>query len=490
MRNYRRAGRDTKNTVGGNTKGVSMSDTRAKFEAAMAARKRQKVEETSRQSGGNGAGFPDIPWAALYQDKQQVFRFKGLPYLVREKGTDSKRIFVAMILGDDDKKFRCIGPDPNERKDWILYRVMNKVLARRWDKDKLTEKGKGGWDYLYATSNPDLYNRCANNNNLGNIYEKGWRFSAVVLINVIDRANYDWHVQNKKFRLLSKKASLFQDRTFFDVGVPDMLYRLIEDDIVACDGNVCWEDYDIVIKKLGESPWYKVYHGIDDAKKLDADVKGLVQDRGLTAEEEAWEMNDIDKLFPITSYKRIKEKLGLFFQRVDKAFGSNYYEELLTLVDKEEMDRAKAQKDSLLAAADEEMSSNSISDEVEPEVQEKPVSIPETKPHPEAETGITPVQTSKETAAITSHPMTDEIWVALANGTSPYCKKDAAGRPIAYVGIPLMSAEEKTLVRGVFDDGSFDWIPEAGELFEGSKSRFLTAEKCLIDPLNGERFSA
>jgi hypothetical protein len=456
----------------------------------MKARKQQKAEEASRQNGGGFGGYPDIPWTALYQDKQQVFRFAGLPYVVREKGTDSKRIFVAMILGDDDKKFRCIGPDPNDRKDWILYRVMNKVLDRKWNKDKPSSRGKGDWDYTNALTHPDLYNRCAKNNNLENAFEKGWKFSAVVLVNVIDRANYDWHLKNRKYRLLSKKAGDYQDKVFFDVGIPDMLYKLIEDDIVACDGNVCWEDYDIVIKKVAENPWYKVYHGVDDAKKLDADVKALIQDRGLTPEEVSWEMNDLDNLFPITSYKRIKDKLGLFFQRVDKAFRTRYYDELCEYVEEEEAERANKVAESP-PKGEEDTPPDEFVQEANAESAARLAEVAAaTDPKKTASASSAPPVRSETNSTSTqkSHPMTSEIWEGLANGTSPYCRKDAGGKPTAYLGVPGMTDEDKAWVRGVFDDGSFDWFPEAGELFEGAESRFLTPEKCLIDPLSGKRF--
>jgi hypothetical protein len=482
--------------LGGDTKKEKnrMSDTRSKFEAAMAARKQQKAEEASRQNSGGFGGYPDIPWAALYQNKQQVFRLVGLPYLVREKGTDSKRIFVAMILGDDDKRFRCIGPDPDIQKDWILYRVMNKVLDRKWNKDKPSARGKGDWDYTNAVTHSDLYIRCAKNNNLDSIYEKGWKFSAVVLVNVIDRANYDWHLENKKYRLLSKKAGTYQDRVFFDVGVPDVLYKLIEDDIVASDGNVCWEDYDIVIKKIAESPWYKVYHGVDDAKKLDADAKILVHDRGLTPEEASWEMNDIDKLFPIASYKRIKDKLGLFFQRVDKAFNTRYYDELCGLVEKEEAERAEK---AIESPQDEDgfPSEESVQEANGGSAARLTKTVMTTSPKGTTSSPIptpvsAPVRSAIGSASVQeSHPMTSEIWEGLANGTSPYCRKDAGGKPMAYLGVPGMSDADKAWVRGVFDDGSFDWFPEAGELFEGADSCFLTPAKCLIDPLSGKRFT-
>jgi hypothetical protein len=371
---------------------------------------------------------------------------------------------------------------------------MSKVLDRKWNKDKPSSRGKGDWDYTHALTHPELYNRCAKNNNLDNAYEKGWKFSAVVLVNVIDRANYDWHLANKKYRLLSKKAGAFQDKVFFDVGVPDMLYKLIEDDIVACDGNVCWEDYDIVIKKVAESPWYKVYHGVDDVKKLDADAKALVQDRGLSPDEASWDMNDLDKLFPVTSYKRIKDKLGLFFQRVDKAFDTRYYDELCGHVEKEEAERAEKTMDFPPKDMDEEVSPEEFAQEANAESDVRPADAVAPAPKeaataPAAPSVAPPVRSAVGSAsAQESHPMTPEVWDALANGTSPYCRKDAAGKPMAYLGIPAMSNHDKACVRGVFDNGSFDWFPEAGELFEGAASKFLTAEKCIVDPLDGKRF--
>jgi hypothetical protein len=84
--------------------------------------------------------------------------------------------------------------------------------------------------------------------------------------------------------------------------------------------------------------------------------------------------------------------------------------------------------------------------------------------------------------------MTDEIWDGLAKGTSPYCRKDANNKPVAYLGVPAMSNADKALVRGVFDDGSFDWFPEGGEIFECAESGFNSPEKVLIDPLSGKRF--
>jgi hypothetical protein len=465
-----------------------MSDVKEKFQAALDRRKKQKAEDASRGSFSGGAGYPDIPYAPLYTDKQQAFRRVGLPYLVRENPTDSKRIHIAMILGDDDKKFRCIGPDPQEQKDWILYRVMNKVLTRHWDKNIPNSNGQlGAYVYDYATVHPELYNRVAKNNNVENNIERGWRFNPYILFNVIDRANYAWHLENKKYRVLSKKASEWQDKVFFEPGVPDTVFQLIMDDIVAIDGNTNWEDYDIVIRKVTDKPWYKVYHGIDDVKKLDDDVKALIVAKGLSDDERQWELNDFDKLFPVTRYGRIKAKLGIFFQKVDKIFNTKYYDELVSLVDKEEAEIAEKQMQ--FPPPDDDDAPSDTPDESTPA--QAPASVA-SSPSASAPAASAPAQATASSAPPASPPvrssatpvkvstvMTDEIWAGLANGT--YNGK-------VYAGVPKMTPEYRALVKGIYEDGSFEWFPEGGEIFEGSSSRFLTAEKCKVDPLDGTQF--
>jgi hypothetical protein len=459
-----------------------MSDLKSKFEAALAQRKKQKAEEASR-GNSKGLGFAEIPYSALYTDKQQAFRFAGLPYLVREKPTDSKRIHVAMILGDDDKKFRCIGPDPREHKDWLLYRVMNKVLSRHWDKNVPGSNGQlGAYVYDCASVHPELYNRVAKNNNVENTWEKGWRFTPAILFNVIDRANYDWHRENKKFRVLSKKASEWNDTVYFEPGVPDTIFQLIMDDIVAIDGNTNWEDYDIVIRKIDDNPWYKVYHGVDDFKKLDDGVKALIVNNGLSDEERSWEMNDFDALFRVTPYYRIKSKIGLFIQQEDKIFGTHYYDELVSLVDKEEAEIVE--KQTQFPPADDEVPPEKVAKTMpSPGRPAELNSSPQSLPAPSATPASLPEKSylvrSAGTPAKSFAPMTGAIWAGLADGS--YNGK-------TYLGVPGMTAEEKAWVKGLYEDGSFEWAPEAGVLCEGELSHFVSGENCHIDPLSGVVF--
>ena len=466
-----------------------MSDVKSKFEAALAQRKKQKVEEASR-GGFSGAGFPEIPYAPLYTGKQQAFRFVGLPYSVREKPTDSKRIHVAMILGDDDKKFRCIGPDPAIHKDWILYRVIAKVLTRHWDKNIPGSGGTlGAYVYDYATVHPELYNRVAKNNNVESNIERGWKFNPCILFNVIDRANYAWHKENKKYRVLSKRASEWQDKVFFEVGVPDTLFQIIMDDIVAGDGNTNWEDYDIVVNKLSDKPWYKALHGIDHIKYLDEEVKTFIVNKGLTDEERSWELNNFDSLYSQTRYSKIKSRLGLFFQKVDKVFNTKYYDELLLLVDKEEVELADKQMQEN-SADDYNVPQGEASEATSVQPNAMAPQAPQTAPQATQTAPQAPVAINAATTAVhpvrgatadskPCTPMTDEIWAKLADGT--YNGKK-------YLGVPTMKPHEKNFVLGIYDDGSFKWHPDAGELYEGSSSGFITAQECGVDPLDGTVF--
>lgn len=441
-----------------------MQDTRAKFEAALKKRKEEKVKEASRGSYGS---YPDIPYAALATDRQRLFRFAGLPYCVREKSTDSKRIHVAMILGDDDKKFRCIGPDPKEHKDWILYRIMSKVLDRYWDKNIPGRNGQmGGYVYKNATLHPELYTRVAKNNNVNNPYESGWRFNPYILFNVIDREDYAWHTSNKKYRILSKKASEGGDRVYFDPGVPDTVYQQILDDIVAVDGNTNWEDYDIAIKRIPEKPWYRVYHAIDDTKKLDEGIRNFVVPTGLTDEERSWELNDFDKLYPITSYARIKAKLGLFIQKVDTVLGTHYYDELNSLVDKEESESTQSP---VTTVATQQPAVSTPTAPVQ--------SLSEPMLKPAVRIGIPPAPVLPQGAI----PMTPAIWGELSCGTRKW-------RDEPFRGIKDMSNEEKALVIGIKADNQFVWRDDAGELFESSKSGFLSPDSVHVDPASGDIF--
>ena len=476
-----------------------MSDSASKFQKALAARNAQRAEEAARKAGGgNFSNYPELPWTALAIDQEKVIRLRGGPVVEERLPTDCKQVFSTYILGDDDKSFRVIAPNPKERKDWILHKISKLVLSYDWDPDSVGENGrKGVRHYHYAKTNPDIFNRVAKNNKPDNKFEKGWAFTESVVWNVIDRSAYDWHKENKKCRLLSKKAGApnKDGKVWFDLGVPMTVYNSILDDILCTDGNTDWETYDIVIRKLAADPWYKVYHGLDDTKRISEASRALVKAGALTEEEKSWELFDLDKLFQITSYKRIKSNLGIFIQQVDKVFGKHFYDELSELVELEERDKAEkaakekpAERPTLAKSAPSAAqpaekvptqpaaSVNYPGEDIDEVPTEEPTLVPEEPV--KARPSFAPVK-----AAGVTNPnsrMTAEKWKGLEDGT-------LTGN--VYKGVSLMTAEEKALVIDVdMNTGMFIWDERAGELYEGASSKFPSPGCVHVDPWDGSIF--
>ena len=487
-----------------------MSDSQSKFAKAMAARNAEKAEEAARKANGGSYGnYVDIPWSALAPNVEKVVRLIGGPCVEGREPTDCKKIFTSMILGDDDKKFRVFAPDPKERKDWILHKIIKEVLSYDWDPDGIAPDGrKGVRIYHHAKSHPDIFNRVMKNNKVDNPYEDGWKFSASMIFNVIDRGAMDWHRDQKQLRLLSKKAGAPDEKgkVWFDYGVPTTVYNLIVDDILSMDGNTDWNDYDIVIKKLSDDPWYKVYHGIDDAKRISDETKKLVHAGPLTDEERSWKPWDLDKLFPITEYKRIKDHLGIFIQQVGKVFGKPWYEELCELTEKEEAEKAKQKAEQAPATAvpdhptlSEAPVNTAPAEAPEVEVENPaldPYSQPAAKPaaapaaQPAAPAQAAPAQTRpsfapapKEEPKPVANPlskMTEEKWKGLMDGS-------LTGR--VYQGVAKMTPEEKALVLDVnMETGTFVWDERAGDLYEGASSGFPSPACVHVDPFDGTEF--
>lgn len=319
-----------------------MSDMTDLFKKA--AKKRKEEKKQQEQSGGFFTQDRELPqYTALETNGFKLLRFLGEPISMRSKPTSPKIIYSTFILGDDDKKFRCIFPSKQEDPGWILHKVMNKVMAYTWDSN---EGENGARVYRNKDSHPTIFNRVAKNNNDHHL-ETGWRPTPYVVQNVIDRTldMYQWHKENKKTALLSKKGREMQNGDmFYEPGYPISLYNTILEEIVEVNGDP--NTYDVVVQKLTEQPFYKVFHPVDDYKKLLAkfDDKGEVDisgfDRGvvenpLTEEELSWEMYDLDKIYPVTSYRKIQNRLNIFIQSVDKAFGTKFEQELAEKVEEE-----------------------------------------------------------------------------------------------------------------------------------------------------------
>jgi len=406
-----------------------MNDRKMAFAKAKEQHKKEQAEKATRGSGN--FEFDEVNYVALENGRETVVRLMGLPYPFRESPTDVKLINMSMITGDDDKKFRCVWPTKDENPHWILRKVYDKVMSYQWNS---AESKK---DFDNAAAHPTIFNRVFKNGKPEQTYEGGWFPKPICLWNVIDRADLEWHKENKKTKVLSKKLSMYgpnNDKIWYETGVPLYLYDIIWNNIVEYSGD--WEEYDVVLSKSSETPWYKAFHGIDEIKKIAPESKLLVKEGLLTEEEKSWVKSDFDKLFPVTSYGKIKKKLGLFIQQVDATFGTNYSAELEELAATEEAAKPKA--------------------EDKPETKSEVTNKPSAPSQPETEAA--PTRTSRQRKVTEDVTVEGINWIAQTE---------------TFEGIAKLTEAEKAIVESINDDGTWSYaLDDSDELFECSNCQF------------------
>lgn len=307
------------------------------------ALKKQEEDKNRPQFSGD---YEVLPYVGLEADEPKVLRFVGEPVEFRSKGTDPKIILQSKIV-DDKGKLQTIRW--SEDKKWLLWRVHDKVMEYKWDENAPNPNDrtkKGAKVFKYDLSHPELFQRVRWNDKPDNPYEKGWYPTKSVLFNALDREDYQWHLDNKSFKLVAKKLTAKKDDPdvlFAEPGIPAGCYKSLLE--CLAENNVFWEDADIAIKKLDELPWYKVYAAKEAYKIEDYLAKNHIKmsDSALTEEELSWKMYDFDEhpAFQITSYTKILNNLGDFIKKVDVAFNTHFYEELQAFSAKEKEEWAK-----------------------------------------------------------------------------------------------------------------------------------------------------
>lgn len=396
------------------------------FDEAKKARKQQEAERQARKNYSQD--YEEINYCALETGNQRLVRFLGGPIDSRQEGTDPKEILFSMILGDDEKKFRCIFPTKESKPNWILWKVIDVVLTSKYNKEKKER------EYFNQIKHPQVFNRVFLNNDPENPYEKGWYPSRVCLINVIDREQIERHRELKHTFLLSKKMSEGKEGViWYDTGIPSSCYKSIWDDIVEYYGD--YEKYDIVIEKLNGDPYYKTYHALGDKIKIFENLQSLIVDGPLTEEELSWERYDFDKIYKVTSYQKILNRLGIFIQQVDVTFGKNFYDELKELAEEEKkqfQDQQEKEKDETPS----EKPNSDTKPERETSVPEKTVELEKSKveePAPARRTTKTPESSQKSDLIIQKKALPLE-------------------------GISKLSEEELSLITGITSDGKGSYV--------------------------------
>lgn len=439
-----------------------MSNREELFKQAAAQREKEKKDEAARRSGGGYTReYEDIAYLALAEDSDKVFRMLGAPPTMRTNEFDPKIVLYSYVRSDTGSNSRIIWPSKEDNATWILWKIFDLVLKHKWDNTKNERI------YTYKDSHPDIFMRVFKNGRPDVKFEGGWKPKEVVMANVIDRHDLEWHKENKHTKLLSKKASKMDgDSWWFEPGIPYYTFKIIWDDVVEYNGD--WENYDMALRKISDNPFYKAFHGINDLKKIQESSRSFIYDGPLTDEEKLYARYDIDKLFKVTSYQKIHRSLGVFIQQVDAAFKTSFYKELESLVEKEklEYDQNNPTK--------EDVEENSPSPE---EQATEPAVAASTSPPKRAAAALRkPLSEQKKIATVN--------WEGLADGTF---------NGMVYEGVPKMTEEEKAMVVSVNEDGSFKYVDEYEgnvlQLFEFEQSGFLSPQEFHVDPLSGIEFA-
>ncbi len=336
-----------------------MASNRAELFAA--EKKRLEEEQKQKENRGNWTPpeYEEIPYSALETNELRVFRFIGDPVAVRTENWHPKSILSSRITNDKKGFFICHW---SEDRDWFLWKLYNKLTAYDWDPNFLNPDGKKGRKvYKLASSNQKILDRVLHNGKEPVLYkgkkieDSGWRPSVSILMNVIDRANYQWHKDNKSFSLISKKSSAWtndkgEEKVSYEPGIPLSTYEFILKAIVEEKGAL--EDFDLAIRKIEKDPWYEVYSFFDQ-RKISDDLKTQMNGDPLTEEETSWKKIDIDKITKVTSYRKIQNNLGDFIKLVDSELNTGFYSELSELVAKEKAEWDAKKKDEEKDAIDE-----------------------------------------------------------------------------------------------------------------------------------------
>ena len=104
---------------------------------------------------------------------------------------------------------------------------------------------------------------------------------------------------------------------------------------------------DIGMSRTGlTTPAYEVFNANRNPERIqNPDLEKLLGDpNGLTEEEKTWEPYDLDKIFGVTSYTRIFNRLQKSLMKIDSALGTGFYKEIEALANQEaELRKANAE---------------------------------------------------------------------------------------------------------------------------------------------------
>lgn len=462
------------------------------FERALKERERAKKEAETKQSGGgsnSNFSYEEINWLGLEDEKDIVFRILGQPYEVRQKPTDAKLIFWSKVLNDKGSYAQIIWKTKKDYQDkdlreldedWFFYKFYKKVMERRFEPFTTPSKdGKKG-KYVYLHEGKDAYQRISENKRPKDKYPPKVYPSQRVLLNVISRMD-DINSSTAHSSILTSKLNPWTNDKgelsyFVDPGITHNIYDKIFDNIVRFRKKTHggW-NLDAVIRKVSkkapdghtEVDWI-VRDIIED--KIEDDVRELGNADPLTASEKGYKLYDLDKLFPVASYSKIQKNFSNLIKSWDSDTGSNYYDQLLELVEKEKKEWEESKKDPTIVS---DIPSSDMAEESEP-----------VKSEPKRES----VTVSSTPPTRRSSPVKEELSI------EQLCKKHLPAWD------SLSKVEKEFTIKGIEKfEGNVPVYKEGVKLFPcecddkfypGTKIQPETVEECVTCTVCAKKFSA
>jgi rubrerythrin len=167
------------------------------------------------------------------------------------------------------------------------------------------------------------------------MFDRGWEGRQVLLMNIIDREQQEWHKENKHTMLLSRNVGTdAEGRTYPEDGVPS--YGFTSQLANLFKYYKSWEKYDIGITRTGlkESP-YRIINASKYFEEVPSDLQEFVSTDPLTEEELAYERYNLDQLYRVTTYTKIFNRLKSKIAIIDATLGTKYLSEMEYAVEKE-----------------------------------------------------------------------------------------------------------------------------------------------------------
>lgn len=355
---------------------------------AMFASYVQQAEAEAKKSTNRGTftkNYEDIKYAGLTQNVSSVIRAVGAPIDTNYDNTTARTVTMTKIIGDDGKKFRVVRPSFTQDPNYIINKIISKVKQVKYVNSEKT--------YPVKDKFPEIWNIIDKNGltkaDKQYMYDKGWVGSEVIIMNVIDRAQMDWHKENKHTMILAKSVTEKDGNTYVEEGISSFSAKPQFVKLIKHYG--AWEKYDISVIKTGDKAnAYIISNATKNPELVEGPNAEYISDLDhLTDEERSWERYDLEKLYRITTNTKIYNKLKETIARIDAALKTNFLDEL-----KAEVEKEKALFDEMYGNKDEEEETTSAPITITESVETEPIEIPSYEPEeiPVQET-VTPVRT-------------------------------------------------------------------------------------------------